>query len=308
MNNRIMILFAASISITSFSQVSLGDVNPEERLNEATGRDISDDYRAAIERFRDKKKMKIVGGKDAPMNSHPWQVSLGVSWIESPDFAHFCGGALINEKWMVTAAHCVRGLLNEDVLVVVGETVLKGGASRREVALIISHPEFNRDTYENDIAVVKLRSNVTFNSSIKSVRLVSTIDNERELIKKKLRVAGWGAKEFDGNSVAVLQVIDIPYITRKRCNSINSYENRVSGNMLCAGIKPELTPDGRLIQDACKGDSGGPLIGGYATATPIVVGLVSWGDGCAKPNKFGVYTRVSSYSDWVKNAINGSEE
>ena len=242
---------------------------------------------------------KVVGGKTAPPGSHPWQVSLGVSWIADGREAHFCGGTLVDANHIVTAAHCVRGLLPEDFLVVAGTQTLTRANNRYSVASVAWHQAFDRDSFDNDVALVELRDPVPFGKSARAVNLVASIDEESQLVQgKKLRVTGWGATAVGGSSVATLRMIDVPYISRDTCNKSYAYNGDVHENMLCAGDPPTVTGT-QILQDACQGDSGGPLIANIASGQPVLVGVTSWGKGCAVPNKYGVYARLSSYLPWI---------
>ena len=111
-----------------------------------------------------------------------------------------------------------------------------------------------------------------------------------------LVVSGWGATTEGGDTVSTLREVGVPYVTRDVCNDPLSYADGVTTNMLCAGVAAGG-------QDSCQGDSGGPLVFGAGGGNPRLAGVVSWGEGCAQPGKYGVYTRVAIYGDWVKQCI-----
>lgn len=285
-----------------------GQTTKAGAANVTAARQLPEDYVAAIERYRKREQAKIINGVAAAPNSHPWQVSLGVAWIADQKQAHFCGGSLVDDKWIMTAAHCVRGLLMEDFLVVAGTTILNQSNTRYGPARVIVHPDYNWSIQDNDVALIELRDPVKFSASIKPIQLVSSIEDEAKLVQgKKLRVTGWGAIEQGGKGVAALQYIDVPYISRKTCNSFNSYNGRITDAMMCAGTIPKIGAN-TIYQDSCQGDSGGPLVASIGSSKPVLVGVTSWGDGCGQPNKFGVYTRLAIFSSWIEKCRSGSSD
>lgn len=269
------------------------------------GRDLPEDYIAAVKRYQQGLSYKITGGKPVLPNSHPWQVSLGVSWVPDQQEAHFCGGSIVNEKWIVTAAHCVRGLLTEDYLIVVGTTVLNNTSARHAGTRIIVHPQYDQGNNDNDIALVELKTPLKLGGIVKSIAVVGTEAEESTLVQgKTLRVTGWGSNGEGQSKMSVLNYIDVPYVSRDSCNEFSAYNKAVTERMLCAGSPPKIK-NGKLWLDACQGDSGGPLTASINSAKPVLVGVVSWGKGCGLPNKFGVYSRVSSFSPWLDACMSG---
>lgn len=272
------------------------------------GRDLPEDYIAAVKRYQQGLSYKITGGEPVPPNSHPWQVSLGVSWVPDQKEAHFCGGSIVNEKWIVTAAHCVRGLLTEDYLIVVGTTVLNNTSPRYAGTRIIVHPQYDQGNNDNDIALVELKEPLKLGGIVKSIAFVGTEAEESALVQgKTLRVTGWGSDGKDKSKTTVLNYIDVPYVSRDSCNEFSAYNKAVTERMLCAGSSPKIKNE-KLWLDACQGDSGGPLIASINSVKPVLVGIVSWGKGCGLPNKFGVYSRVSSFSPWLAACMSGGSD
>lgn len=259
-------------------------------------------YEEAVQRFLKKQQPKrlIVGGQPAPARAFPWQVSLGVSWMADPYMSHFCGGSVYSQTWIITAGHCVVDTNPANVVITAGTNRLTTGSIRRNVKRIIVHKQFveHRDgSYEHDIALVELFDPLPMGSRIKAIEPLTPDIESRVLIEGALlTVTGWGATVLAGTSVRELRFLDaLPLVLRPSCNEPRSYDGRVTDNMICAGFESGG-------QDACDGDSGGPLVT-VSGKTPKLAGLVSWGDGCGKPHKFGVYTRVANYVDWVSTCV-----
>jgi secreted trypsin-like serine protease len=254
-------------------------------------------YNEAVRRFFQKSEKKIVGGKLAADGAYPWQVSLSASAISDPLYAHFCGGSVYSDTWIVTAAHCTEGLQPSQVVVVAGTNRLDTATTKRNVKRIINHKNFNSNTYNNDIALLELLDPLPLSDTIRPVPLLTmTEENSLLPVGALTVVSGWGAIQEGGGSVLELQYIDrVPVIARNVCNRTTAYDGDVTNNMICAGFLP-----GGM--DSCQGDSGGPLTVNTGTA-PRLAGVVSWGYGCARVNKPGVYTRVANYTGWVSKCV-----
>ena len=256
-------------------------------------------YEETVKRYLLGLQLKIVGGKPAPAGAFPWQVSLGVSWIADPFGAHFCGGSVLSEKWIVTAAHCAQRLTPGQVIITAGTNRLVEGATRRNVNRIIVHRNYNTQTQDNDIALLELREPLPTGLVIQKVELLKLGEESSLNESTVLTVTGWGAIVEGGSVVRDLRYLDaLPFVPRATCNSTQAYDGRITTNMICAGVRSGG-------QDSCQGDSGGPLTFGTGTS-PKLAGIVSWGDGCAQPDKVGVYTRVANYVDWIQACTSNS--
>lgn len=230
---------------------------------------------------------KIVGGMDADQGEFPYIVSL------QSTYGHFCGGSLIKENWVLTAAHCVKGGRISKVVVGLHKQKNMEGTESFEAAKIIAHPGYNSYSMDNDFALIQLSGNSTF----KPVAL-NTVEIEmgEEVIESI--TAGWGyTKENGWNLAETLQKVSVPLVSHQACNDAykteGSTEDAITSTMICAGL-----PEGG--KDSCQGDSGGPLIVKEATGEHVLAGVVSWGEGCARPNKYGVYAKVSSAIQWIE--------
>uniref|UniRef100_A0A8C9THJ0 Suppressor of tumorigenicity 14 protein homolog n=1 Tax=Scleropages formosus TaxID=113540 RepID=A0A8C9THJ0_SCLFO len=241
------------------------------------------------------KTSRIVGGQNALEGEWPWQVSLHIKGA-----GHVCGASVISNRWLVTAAHCVQddskikysqpGVW--EVYLGLHDQTRKTDSKwteKRNLKNIICHPYYNSFTFDNDIALMELESPVTLNQYITPVCLPSVTHDFPA--GKAVWVTGWGATKEDGYGAAVLQKAEVRIINSTVCNQLMS--NHITSQMLCAGV---LTGG----VDACQGDSGGPLSSLELGGRYFLAGVVSWGDGCARRNKPGIYTRVTRFRGWIK--------
>ena len=220
---------------------------------------------------------RIVGGTVAGAADNPFQVALLRRNTANNQDAQFCGGTLVRENIVVTAAHCSDFVTADQVQVLTGTRRLDGTGDRRDVSRIVIHPAWDADTFDNDVAVWELSTNAT------GIAL-ATLATEEGPVGSNLLATGWGETEA-GPPPIELRRVEVPLVTEENCNDANSYNGAITDTMLCAG----LDLGGR---DTCQGDSGGPLTRG--TDNSVLTGITSWGFGCADPNLFGVYTRVSN--------------
>jgi secreted trypsin-like serine protease len=231
----------------------------------------------------------IVGGGPAGQGENRWMTSLQRG-------GHFCGASLIGDRWVVTAAHCVIGEKPAGMKVWVGGHDLRypGQGEAAKVKKIYIHPKYNDNTLRNDIALIKLKKPIS--SSIPRVEVAnSQITNKDAKPGKVATVSGWGALSENGASPKVLHRVKLPIVSNAECNSPGAYGGDVFGTNICAGLK-------QGGKDSCYGDSGGPLwikSGGK----DHLVGIVSWGEGCAEPRKYGVYTRVAAFEQWIDSKM-----
>uniref|UniRef100_A0A8C2IFW8 Transmembrane protease serine 4-like n=1 Tax=Cyprinus carpio TaxID=7962 RepID=A0A8C2IFW8_CYPCA len=224
---------------------------------------------------------RIVGGVDTEIEHWPWQVSL--QW----NHQHVCGGALLSRRWIISAAHCFTVQKQElkRWTVVLGQTQV--AASRGvSIEMIVVHSYYSRLSNDYDIAMLKLTWPVTVGESILPVCLPP----HQLSVKEMLVVTGWGLLKEKGELPSVLQKASVPLIDRSECSKPSVYGSAITPRMLCAGFL-----EGNI--DACQGDSGGPLV--YLSSRWHIMGIVSWGVGCARDGKPGVYTDVSQLLNWI---------
>jgi secreted trypsin-like serine protease len=257
---------------------------------------------------------QIVGGTLASPGEYPWQAALVTASQANPYNGQFCGGSLIAEEWVLTAAHCVVdfGIVTDpaDIDVVLGITTLSSGPTngstgqRRDVAQVIPYPGYNEGTFDGDIALLRLASPVTLNSSVGIIGLVEPANAALAAPNVTAVVTGWGNTLGQPNPGGTsfpdnLYEVSVPIVSNTTCNAPASYSGAITGNMFCAG----LIAGGK---DSCQGDSGGPLVVPNGSGGWLQAGVVSWGDGCAQPNLYGVYSRVWNFTGWIDLQINGA--
>jgi secreted trypsin-like serine protease len=254
-------------------------------------------YEEAVRAYLAKERPKIIGGEPAPVGAYPWLVSVGVSWIADPYSAHFCGGSILSERWILTAAHCVIRTSPAKVSVTAGTNKLVPGATRKNVKLIIVHRNYNPATNDNDIALMELIDPLPTGVFIRPVALLTSVNEGALLVENTpLAVTGWGATEEGGSPVRDLRHLNkLPFVLTATCNDPSAYDGRITNNMICAGRRVGG-------KDSCQGDSGGSLTV-ETNLSPKLAGIVSWGEGCGEPEKVGVYTRVAMYVDWVNKCL-----
>ncbi|NWV71483.1 TM11E protease, partial [Malurus elegans] len=231
---------------------------------------------------------RITGGQRAREGEWPWQASIQL------DGTHRCGASIISNTWLVTAAHCFRGVRDPRRWTASFGILLRPPKQKKFVRRIIVHERYSDLLldHEHDVAVVELASAIEFTSDVHSVCLPEATHIFPDNIS--CFVTGWGALENDGEcySVNQLRQAEVRIISTEICNRRQVYGGAITPGMLCAGYL-----EGQV--DACQGDSGGPLVHANSRGIWYLVGIVSWGDECGKRNKPGVYTRVTYYRNWI---------
>lgn len=240
---------------------------------------------------------KVVGGKMTSIEAHPWQVQIRKK-IGDSSYQH-CGGALVGDKWIVTAAHCL--LTSKPLFVVVGSTTAINW-QRSSVIYIESfavHPNYmlpeSRKKYDYDIALIKLLKSVDLSSSrTRAVCLPKTTDNFQT---KTCIATGWGGRQEHGSASVNLLQVEMPVIKSKLCQF---YMNDVSmpdlDRVICAG---HISPG----KGVCSGDSGGPLVCKNDDGSWVLAGVTSSSVGCARENRYDLFTKVASYRNWIETTM-----
>ncbi|EAT40329.1 AAEL007938-PA [Aedes aegypti] len=226
---------------------------------------------------------RIVGGSNAVSGQFPYQVSL-----RSSANTHFCGASILNNRYVLTAAHCTQGRTLANTRVVVGTHLLNSGGFAHASSRIIIHPSYNPSTLANDISMVQTTVAIAFNQFAQPIGLSSTFVNTAA----GAVVTGWGQLGANAGIPNNLQWLRTDIITLANCRSRHSAANsaRVFDNTICT-----LSPVGRGM---CMGDAGGPLVHGG-----LQHGIVSWGIPCGLGSP-DVFARTSSHINWIlANAV-----
>ncbi|GJQ69477.1 hypothetical protein Trydic_g6584 [Trypoxylus dichotomus] len=234
---------------------------------------------------------RIVGGRPTAVNKYPWIARLMY------DGHYHCGASLLTQDYVLTAAHCVRRLKRSKIRVVLGDhdltTTNEAPAKMRAVSAVIRHRNFDANSYNHDIALLRLRKSVVFT---KNIRPICLPEKPLDPAGKIGTVIGWGRTAEGGMLPGIVQEVQVPILTLSQCRAMKYRASKITTYMLCAG---------RGAMDSCQGDSGGPLVVHQGDKYEIV-GIVSWGVGCGRPGYPGVYTRVSKYLNWLKYNLDDS--
>merc|ERR1711962_229777 len=241
---------------------------------------------------------RIVGGNPAVKHSIPWQAALVSKGWDDP----FCGGTIINSNHILTAAHCTRGRTANGIQVKTGEhdVTQPDGDTTHNVKKIINHPSYNSATVDYDFAILEIDcvEKIDLTDKARAACLPEIGDTakfEQDVDGTEFDVSGWGDRGGSQGFPDILHVVTVPFVSDATCKS--SYgSSSISKRMICAGN----TINGGV--DSCQGDSGGPMTWmDNVSKKWKVVGVVSWGAGCADKDYPGVYAEVESVLKWVKD-------
>ncbi|KAM6967406.1 trypsin-like [Aplochiton taeniatus] len=224
---------------------------------------------------------KIIGGQECEPNSRPYMASLNYGY-------HFCGAVLINKQWVLSVAHCWYNPYAMQVFL--GEHNLRlfeGTEQLMKTNTIIWHPDYDYQTLDFDIMLIKLFHPVELTAAVAPISLPTGCP----YAGMPCSVSGWGNTAL-GDQVdlpILLQCLDVPIVDAQQCEK--SYPGMISPRMVCAGYM-----DGG--RDVCNGDSGSPLV-----CQGEVHGLVSWGQGCAVAGYPGVYVKLCEFLTWINDTL-----
>jgi trypsin len=230
----------------------------------------------------DEMSVSIVGGTAAALGEFPYLISLQTS-----SGSHFCGGSLLNANTVITAAHCAEGQTASRLRIRAGTTTWASGGVTAGVSRISIHPNYRGQDY--DVAILKLSSSIPTSSTI-GYATVAPSGND-PAAGATTTVAGWGTTREGGSGSSTLLKVSVPVVSRADCRSVYG-SSAITDRMWCAGT----SAGGK---DSCQGDSGGPIVDTSGT----LIGLVSWGSGCARPGVPGVYARVGSFTSFINSNL-----
>ncbi|XP_043285345.1 trypsin-1-like [Venturia canescens] len=223
---------------------------------------------------------RIIGGEDVAIEDVPYQISLRFQG------SHMCGGAIISEYWVLTAAHCAGEEPSRYAIYAGSAHRLRGG-SKHSVAKVIVHEGFGieKGLPINDIALIKVKQPFKLDATREPVDLMDSRTNS--LFDSEAVITGWGVTG-GWNLPTILKIVKIPIVDRARCDRCYKKFGGLPPRQICAAV-----PEGG--KDACQGDSGGPLV-----VDGRLAGVTSWGNGCALRGQPGVYTEVAAYRQWIR--------
>ncbi|KAM4809907.1 complement factor D [Rhinophrynus dorsalis] len=231
---------------------------------------------------------RILGGKESLSHSRPYMASIQL------DGGHRCGGLLITDQWVLSAAHCASDSINQTLHAVLGIHSLKNPEISKmdfQVKRQFIHPQYNSTTKHHDLLLLELSNKAPLSSAVQPLPYQTKDIDVPE--GTRCLVAGWGQMKLTGKKPDTLQEVPVPVISRELCNRRDYYDNEITENMMCAGERNK---------DSCEGDSGGPLV-----CNGVAEGIVSGGyRKCGNVKRPGIYTRVAPYVTWIQETMHNA--
>ncbi|KAH3795441.1 hypothetical protein DPMN_148992 [Dreissena polymorpha] len=243
------------------------------------------------------RKKRIAGGENAEKGFYPWHAGVRMEII-SRRSSHLCGGIILNDRWILSAANCFRNIRKDDIMVYTGDhDLLEKDTFEEQFELehLIKHPNYNDSSYDFDIALMKVKLNngygIQFNDEVQPACLPdASMYYETGLT---CHISGWGTSIQDYKGQTVLSAAEGRLIDDDDCK--RTHGTGITPNMVCAGYM-----EGGI--DACAGDSGGPLVCSVE-GLYYVMGVISWGSECALPGYPTVYAKVAAFQSWIETTI-----
>ncbi|XP_026326869.1 trypsin-2-like [Hyposmocoma kahamanoa] len=243
---------------------------------------LGDKHRRQFKSFHDG---KIVGGYNTTIQNIPYQAYL---LLQKGNDYYQCGGSIISNRYILTAAHCLKGI--QRAYIRIGSTQANSGGTMYNSALLQMHPQYNSQTSDYDVGVIRVSRAMTLDGTKSRVIKLADSEMQSEPISPgtEILVSGWGTTSENGETSNNLMAVTVPTVSNEDCNK--SYRGGITARMFCAGV-----PEGG--KDSCQGDSGGPAV---QESEDKQLGIVSFGIGCARAGYPGVYTRVASVRNWIR--------
>lgn len=312
------LLFAAAISATEWNDIVQRLVENADNSEQANADDASTliEWNDVVERLVERsvnegkcgvskvafeRDDKIVGGSFAKKGQYPWQISLKFKMPLFGTLQHSCGGSIIDDQWILTAAHCFINSQNVNSYIVrvgtLNHSASEPEAKEFKVAKILRHAGFQMNNkIQNDIALIKLAGKIDFSSLYVNRLCLPTSTSSHPTDGKVLRVAGWGDEKNSGgkNLPKQMKQTDLNAITEDGCRTKWGASLWADGQMMCAQA-PNTSP--------CVGDSGGPLLVAGEDGAFTQVGIVSFGESTCGNGRPPVFTRVAYFLDWIQKTM-----
>ncbi|XP_065368311.1 trypsin beta [Calliphora vicina] len=230
----------------------------------------------------DSNKGRIVGGVETSIERHPYQVSVR---LLSFKLLHICGGSIYAPRVVITAAHCIKGRYASHIWIMAGKSSIIDQEPAHKVTKLIYNPGYNKKAHLNDVGLIILSEELVYSSAIQPISLAL----HKPTVGSTATVTGWGKDNEDAEFLENnLQAVELQIVDPDYCNMQYSAKSlTITEEMVCAGVED-------FSKDSCQGDSGGPL-----TIDGELVGIVSWGIGCAREGFPGVYASIPYHTQWI---------
>ncbi|XP_055905858.1 trypsin eta-like [Eupeodes corollae] len=234
---------------------------------------------------------RIVGGNVVDISKHPYLASLRIKSCQNCPYVHKCGASIYTDKVLITGAQCLLNLDNRWRMMIVAGANTRTGADGVQIPVVknVTHSGYNFWTIDNDIGLVFLEHPLPLNEN--DINSIAIAENPPHA-GKPATVSGWGWNAEDGGPTYFLQDAIVPIVSNADCEKVYGV-GEVTENMICAGLR-------KGGKDGCQEDTGGPLV-----VDDELVGLVSWGRGCAREGYPSVYTSVPAHKKWIDQKIKG---